>query len=129
MSEHLRVALPPFGTRVTSYFINHIRVLLNSLGRLFASPLSSLMTIAVIGMVVGLSHVAMAVNQELTDVAAAIGALNQSYSFTGYKCCECSANKPSSSTPGSSFTDTKDICDGGSCTDVATCSATVEDNH
>ena len=36
-------------------------------------------TVAVIGLVVGLSEVAVAVNTELNDVSNAIGALQQSY--------------------------------------------------
>lgn len=98
----------------------------NEAGFVISAELALVLTIAVIGMVVGLSHVAMAVNQELTDVAAAIGSLNQSYSFTGYKCCPCQSGGLSSSTPGSRFLDQTDTCDNSSCTDVATCIADPE---
>ena len=41
-------------------------------GFVISAELVLVLTIAVIGVIVGLSHVAMAVNQELTDVANAI---------------------------------------------------------
>jgi hypothetical protein len=101
----------------------------NEAGFIISAELALVLTIGVIGMVVGLSHVAMAVNQELTDVACAIGSLNQSYSFTGYTCCPCKNNTASSYTAGSSYNDVKDICDCGTCTDVATCEASPEGAH
>jgi len=99
----------------------------NEAGFVISAELALVLTIAVIGMVVGLSHVAMAVNQELTDVATAIGSLNQSYSFTGFKCCPCNSGAFSASTPGSRFLDQTDTCDAGCCIDVATCTADPED--
>lgn len=98
----------------------------NESGFILSAELALVLTIAVIGMVVGLSHVAMAVNQELTDIAGAIGSLNQSYSFTGYKCCPCQSGGNSSASAGSRFLDQVDTCDNGQCIDVATCIADPE---
>ncbi len=53
---------------------------------------------------------ALAVNQELSDIACAIGALNQSYSFTGFQCCRVFGGS-TAFTAGSSFTDWPDLCD------------------
>lgn len=52
-------------------------------GAILSAELVLLMTILVIGMIVGLKALQDAVVNELGDVAAAIGALNQSYSFSG----------------------------------------------
>ena len=98
----------------------------NEAGFVISAELALVLTIAVIGMVVGLSHVAMAVNQELNDVAQAIGSLNQSFSFTGFKCCPCQSGGVSAASAGSRFLDTTDTCDNGTCTDVATCIADPE---
>src|SRR5258708_26671597 len=43
------------------------------------------MTITVSGMTVGLSEVAKAVVQELNDVGDAVGSVNQSFGFTGFR--------------------------------------------
>lgn len=90
-------------------------------GFIISAELVLVLTIAVLGTIVGLSHVVMAVNQELNDVAQAIGSLNQSFSFTGFKCCPCQSGGLSAATAGSRFLDTTDTCDNGTCTDVATC--------
>ena len=99
----------------------------NEAGFIISAELTLVLTIAVIGMVVGLSHVAMAVNQELSDVAQAIGSLNQSYSFTGYHCCPCPATGGfTSQVAGSSFADMPDTCDGSTSCDLVTCMAMGE---
>lgn len=100
-------------------------------GFVISAELALVLTIGVIGVIVGLSHVANAVNNELDDVAKAIGSLNQSYNFTGYKCCPCSTANGSgstSATAGSVFVDQTDTCDGDNtdCTDVTTCAAAAE---
>jgi Flp pilus assembly pilin Flp len=67
-------------------------------GALIATEWVFVATILVIGLVVGLKAVQQAVVNELEEVASAIGALNQSYSFGGTSgCC--------GSTAGSTFTD------------------------
>ncbi|MBM4074406.1 MAG: hypothetical protein FJ267_02025 [Planctomycetes bacterium] len=53
-------------------------------GVIISAELALVLTIAVLAMVVGLSEVAVAVNTELNDISNAIGALNQSYSVTGF---------------------------------------------
>ena len=61
-------------------------------------------TIAVIGLIVGLTAVRDAVTSELSDVAGAIQDLNQCYSFNGVM-------GHSGETCGSSFIDATDWCD------------------
>ena len=79
-------------------------------GVILSAELVLILTIAVIGVVVGLSHVALAVNQELSDIACAIGSLNQSFSFTGYQCCRI-FGRSTAFTAGSTFIDFPDVCD------------------
>jgi Flp pilus assembly pilin Flp len=71
-------------------------------GAILSAELVLVMTILVIGMIVGLKALQDAVVNELGDVAAAIGALNQSYSFTGVQ------QSGFSMTSGSQFTDAVD---------------------
>ena len=52
-------------------------------GFIVSAELVLIATIAVLSMIVGLSEVAYGVNQELEDVGAAIGAINQTYSMNG----------------------------------------------
>jgi Flp pilus assembly pilin Flp len=61
-------------------------------------------TIAVIGLVAGLTAVRDAVVSELSDVAGAVSDLNQSYSYNG-------TSSPTSSTAGSNFADSTDSAD------------------
>ena len=105
------------------------QLMTNEDGFIISAELVLVLTIAVIGMIVGLSHVALAVNQELNDIGQAIGSLNQSYNFTGFQCCACPCGGFTSQTSGSSFVDTKDVCDRHSAEDMVTCDATPESNH
>jgi Flp pilus assembly pilin Flp len=52
-------------------------------GFVVSAELVLVATIGVLAMIVGLSEVAYAVNQELEDVGSAFGAINQSYSYNG----------------------------------------------
>lgn len=61
-------------------------------------------TILVIGMLVGLTELSFSVNQELEDLGSAIGAINQSYSYT----LACGAKGRAT---GSRFLDFADECD------------------
>ena len=79
-------------------------------GVILSAEMVLVLTICVLGVIVGLSHVVMAVNQELSDVAQAIGSLNQSYSFTGFTCCR-KHGCYTSQTHGSFFNDGPDDCD------------------
>ena len=85
-------------------------------GAIISSELVLLVTILVIGMIVGLKALQQAVVNELGDVAAAIGAINQSYSFGGVTgCCAFTA--------GSLNTDLVDQCD---LTNVAGSTGTID---
>lgn len=77
-------------------------------GVIISAELCLVLTIVVIGVIVGLSEVAKAVNTELNDISNAIGALNQSYGFTGF---HSKKGKFSSFVAGSAFFDGVDDCD------------------
>lgn len=84
-------------------------------GFIVSAELVLIATLLVIGLIVGLSEVQHAVNEELNDFAEAIGSLNQSFVFTGLTslggwCCHIKA-----ATAGSTFTDHRDVCDGNEC--------------
>lgn len=85
-------------------------------GMIVSAELVLVLTIAVLAMIVGLTEVAVAVNTELNDVSNAIGALNQSYSFTGF--CSSSNGKLKSFVAGSAFTDRVDDCDTNTTCDI-----------
>lgn len=73
-------------------------------GAVVSAELVMVMTILVIGLVVGLATVRDAVISELADVGAAIGHLNQSYSFS-------TPSGHGMATAGSLFGDHPDHCD------------------
>ncbi|MHC4878892.1 MAG: branched-chain amino acid aminotransferase [Planctomycetota bacterium] len=62
-------------------------------------------TVAVLSLVVGLSEVSHAVNQELEDVGSAFGALQQSYVYRGL------GTRDKATMVGSGFKDHRDLCD------------------
>ncbi len=74
-------------------------------GFIVSAELALVTTIAVLSMIVGLSEVAHAVNQELEDVAAAFGALNQTYHYSAIE-------GHYSRMAGTCFQDNVDSCDG-----------------
>ncbi len=74
-------------------------------GFVLSAELALLGTTGVLATVVGVHAVAGAVNNELNDVANAIGALDQSYSYDGY------CHPGHSWVAGSAFIDTQDDCD------------------
>jgi hypothetical protein len=74
-------------------------------GFIVSAELVLISTITVLGLVVGLSEVALNVNNELEDVGSAFCAMQQSYSSSG-----SSGHKGKSSC--SSFRDGCDFCDG-----------------
>jgi Flp pilus assembly pilin Flp len=82
-------------------------------GALIATEWVFIVTILVIGLVVGLKSVQAAVVNELEEVASAIGAISQSYSYGGTSGC-CSYSYGSQYWDGSANTYTVD-----SCTDTA----------
>jgi len=79
-------------------------------GVIISAELVLVLTIAVLGVIVGLSSVVVAVNTELRDIAHGIGSLNQSFGFTGFTGCK-KGNNAISYTFGSVNTDTIDDCD------------------
>ncbi len=78
-------------------------------GVIISAELTLVLTIGVLAIIVGLTEVTVAVNTELNDISNAIGALNQSYSFTGF--CSTSNGKQKSFVAGSAFVDSFDDCD------------------
>jgi len=79
-------------------------------GVIISAELVLVLTIAVLGVIVGLSSVVVAVNTELLDLAHGIGTLNQSFAFPGFTGCK-KGNNAISYTFGSVNTDTTDDCD------------------
>ena len=74
-------------------------------GFVITTELILIAVILVIGLIAGLTTLRDQVVQELGDLATAIGAINQSYSFSG-------VTGHTSSTAGSLFFDLLDFCDG-----------------
>ncbi len=74
-------------------------------GFVVSAELILVATIAVLGLVVGLAEIRQAVSEELEDVAAAIGSVNQGFCYTGLKTRKGHTN-------GSHFQDHNDFCDG-----------------
>ena len=81
----------------------------DEVGFVISAELVLVLTIGVLAMIFGLSEVAVAVNTELNDISNAIGALNQSYSFTGFQAY--GRKKDKSDYAGSSWGDNVDNCD------------------
>ena len=72
-------------------------------GFIVSAELVLVATIAVLGMIVGLSEISLNVNNELEDVGSAFGCLQQSYDFSGVEGHKGWAG-------GSSFYDQADYC-------------------
>ena len=88
-------------------------------GFIISAELVLVSTIAVLGMIVGLSEVALNVNNELEDVGSAFGSMNQTYCVKGIKGC-------GGSTSGTEFRDNIDNCDNTS--DVVSSDGRGEDS-
>lgn len=73
-------------------------------GFIVSAELILIATIAVLGLVVGLTEVSASVNSELDDVASAVGSMNQSYSYNGLRGCK-------GASAGSCYGDKVDQCD------------------
>lgn len=89
-------------------------------GFIVSAELVLIGTIAVLAMVVGLSEVASAINQELEDVASAFGAMNQSFRYSGLTGHGGTSN-------GTSFQDQVDFCDGAN--DIVSVNGTGEGSN
>lgn len=86
-------------------------------GLIISAELVLVLTICVLGVIVGLSSVVVAINEELLDTAHAIGSLNQSFAIPGFSGCKKGGN-PISYTLGAVNTDTPDDCDCASSCDM-----------
>ncbi|ODA36506.1 branched-chain amino acid aminotransferase [Planctopirus hydrillae] len=73
-------------------------------GFIVSAELVLVSTIAVLAMIVGLSEVALNINNELEDVGAAFGNINQSYKVGGL-------DGHMGGTYGSKYSDRQDFCD------------------
>ena len=81
-------------------------------GAIVSIELVLIVTIAVLALIVGWSEVAVAVNSELNDISNAVGAMNQSYAYTGFKAnTAAGADKNKSYFNGVTFNDSADDCD------------------
>lgn len=97
-------------------------------GFVVSAELVLVLTIAVLATIVGLSEVAVAINTELNDVSNAVGALNQSYAYTGFFAAgnliiiddQPPVRKTKSSVAGSRFDDAVDDCDLNTTCDLVT---------
>jgi Flp pilus assembly pilin Flp len=77
-------------------------------GFIISAELVVIATLLVVGLITGLKCLQAAVVGEMQDVGAAIGALNQSYCFTGKHGCWSWSCGRSSCTAGSCYTDLQD---------------------
>jgi len=77
----------------------------DEVGFVVSAELVIISTILVVGLIVGLAEVSNGVNEELEDVGAAVGSMNQSYHYSGIR-----GHK--GWIAASSFGDTFDFCDG-----------------
>lgn len=93
-------------------------------GIIISSELVMILTIGILAMVVGLSELAAAVVFELNDTSNAIGALNQSYAYTGF--VGRSTTFVKSIYYGTHFHDPVDLCDLNTSCDIVSGSATGE---
>lgn len=85
-------------------------------GFIVSAELVLVVTLLVVGMIVGLSEVQHAVVSELNDVGDAVGQLNQSFMFSGF--AKRKGHGKSAYFFGSSFRDSRDDCDNNQC-DIA----------
>ena len=79
-------------------------------GFIISAELVLVLTIAVLGMVVGLTAVRDSINSELNDLSNAFGAINQSYNYNGLK-KELPNGGVHAFVAGSGFNDKSDDCD------------------
>lgn len=83
-------------------------------GFIVSAELVLISSLLVIGLIVGMSEVQHAINGELCDVGEAIGAINQSFFFTGFRSFKHDGSLKARS-EGSIFRDRADECDGNQC--------------
>ena len=93
-------------------------------GVIISAELALVLTIAVLAMVVGLSEVAVAVNTELNDLSNAIGALDQTYSYTGFGSLKLNGVQKNA-VAGAKFADSTDDCDTNTTCELVCGTATL----
>lgn len=79
-------------------------------GFVVSAELVLVLTIAVLGMVVGLASVRDSISNELVDLSTAFGAVDQSYNVAGISKAKL-AGKPHAGIAGFGFNDDGDDCD------------------
>ena len=82
------------------------------------------LTMVICALVVGYQALRIAIVSEMADIAEAIGALDQSYSFSGF-------TGHSAACAGSNFDDLQDFCDDATCNQTgpfSRCVALVDPN-
>lgn len=83
-------------------------------GAIVSAEIVLVLTIAVLGVIVGLSEVAVSVNTELNDISNALGRLDQTYAYTGFRSSD--NGKLKSYTAGGNYEDSTDDGDlNGTC--------------
>jgi len=80
------------------------RLMNDEAGFVVSSELVLVATIGVLAMLVGLSEVAININNELEDVGSSVGSINQSYNLSG-------SHGHMAMNGGSGFRDNEDYCD------------------
>jgi Flp pilus assembly pilin Flp len=83
-------------------------------GVILSAELVLIGTILVVGMIVGLVELQCSVVDELNDLGEAVGAINQSYEYSGILSLKGDGTIKAAST-GSAFADRIDSCDGNEC--------------
>ncbi|MCH8828457.1 MAG: hypothetical protein IID45_02655 [Planctomycetes bacterium] len=74
-------------------------------GFVISAELVLVLTIGVLGMIVGLNSVASSINSEMNDISSAFGAIDQSYQYWGM------SKFGHASVVGSGYVDARDYCD------------------
>ena len=80
-------------------------------GLILSAEMVLVLTIGVLGMVVGLASMRDSLLNEFCDLSSAFGALDQSYSFRGALKQSAGANGFHAKVHGAGFNDTTDDCD------------------
>jgi len=78
-------------------------------GAIVSIEIVLVVTIMVLALIVGMSEVAVSVNNELNDISNAVGSLKQDYAYTGFKATD--GGKDKSFVAGSGYDDLTDDCD------------------
>jgi len=86
-------------------------------GIIISAELILVLTIPVLGCLVGLREVSTGVIHELADISNSFGSMDQSWEYVGYLSQDATTSKVKSRTTGGRFRDQQDECDS--------CSGTV----